>query len=153
MKSPRTRCRWSQNAHATCDGDVKPRTQHEITVDKSHDHHSTTHKHFHPRSQPRPVRSQKKVQRCKEQARFRGSGGNRQGDSAKDLLTESRQVSTVAQEKKKKQVNLHRQIRHSWSTSPATSVLPPVSWVLLIEKANLSQKNSLAVVSQSCGLH
>ena len=34
-------------------------------------------------------------------ARFRGSGGNRQGDSAKDLLTESRQVSTVAQEKKK----------------------------------------------------
>ena len=31
----------------------------------------------------------KKVQRCKEQARFRGSGGNRQGDSVKDLLTES----------------------------------------------------------------
>ena len=34
-----------------------------------------------------------------------------------------------------------------------TQILTPVSWVLLIEKANLSQKHSLAVVSQSCGLH
>ena len=34
-----------------------------------------------------------------------------------------------------------------------TQILTPVSWVLLIEKANLCQKHSLAVVSQICGLH
>ena len=137
MKSPQTRCRWSQNAHATCDGDVN---QEHNTRSPWTNLTTTTARHTNTFT---PDRNQGRCAAKKSgeirRTRFRGSGGNRQGDSAKDLLTESSSSLDSRTRKEKSNsgapgqplptnsalaVNLRQKLRHSQSTLAIRSGAP-----------------------------